>query len=253
VKAWHFLKSDKTLRYDEKTKVELGVTLKCDPSKIKLCVFGYHASKRPIDALSYLQWTDAIICLVELGGKIVEGDDKVVASERKVIAWCNADTILHEFACRCAERVLPLYEKRYPNDPRPRKAIEAKRLFLKGGISKEELNEALRDAAAYATDAAAAYAADAAAYAAAAYAADAAAYAAAAARAAAYAAADAAADAAAYAAAAARADAYAAADAAAYAAAAARADAYTAARTCQNEILESMFLEALKLTKEDLI
>ena len=31
------------------------------------------------------------------------------------------------FACECAERVLPIFEKEYPDDNRPRKSIETSR------------------------------------------------------------------------------------------------------------------------------
>jgi hypothetical protein len=155
-----------------------------------------------------------------------------------------------QIAITVAEIVLPIFEKRYPDDKRPREAIDSAKSFIAGHISLEEL-ERKRKAAydAYAAAAAAAYAAVAAAAAAAVAAtADAAAYAdAAAADAATADAADAAAadaaDAAAYAAtadaayAAAADAAYAAAvaaaaayaDAAAAAAAAAYADAYAAA------------------------
>jgi Immunity protein Imm5 len=84
-----------------------------------------------------------------------------------------------------AESVLNIFEEKYPNDKRPRQAIEAMRAFVKGKISRANLGKA-RNAAAYAADAAyyaayaarAAYAAAYAAYdatAAASYAADAAA------------------------------------------------------------------------------
>jgi hypothetical protein len=46
---------------------------------------------------------------------------------------------LHEFACRCAESVLPLFEKEFPNDKRPHNAIAAKRKWLKGEITDGEL------------------------------------------------------------------------------------------------------------------
>ena len=101
--------------------------------------------------------------------------------------------------CDCAELSLKYFEEKYPNDNRPRKAIETARQWAKGLASEKDLRAAAAAAdaaaaAAYAAaDADAAYAADADAYAAA-YAAAAAA--AAAAYAAAYAA-DAAADAAA--------------------------------------------------------
>ena len=51
--------------------------------------------------------------------------------------------ILHEFACRCAEKALELV----PNpDPRSVEAIEAKRKWLRGEITDDEL-AAARDAA----------------------------------------------------------------------------------------------------------
>lgn len=42
------------------------------------------------------------------------------------------ESILREWACRCAEHVLPLFAEKAPNDLRPRRAIEAARLRLRG-------------------------------------------------------------------------------------------------------------------------
>ena len=115
---------------------------------------------------------------------------------------------LRLFACQCARLALPVFEEKYLEDDRPRKAIEAAEAFALGQIDEDELEKATR--AADAATRAAYVAADAATRAA--YAAALAAYAAADA---AYVAADAAADAAAYVAAAYAAyAAYAAADAA---------------------------------------
>jgi hypothetical protein len=99
-----------------------------------------------------------------------------------------------ELACRAAERALAHFEKRYPEDKRPRDAIEAARAYQRGEITREQLAAKRSDA--YAAADAADADADAA-YADAAYAAYAAAYAADAAYAYADADADAAADAAA--------------------------------------------------------
>jgi hypothetical protein len=41
---------------------------------------------------------------------------------------------LARHAARCAERVLPYFEKRYPKDKRPRKAIEALREWARTGV-----------------------------------------------------------------------------------------------------------------------
>ena len=48
------------------------------------------------------------------------------------------DKLARLFACDCAERVLPLFEKRYPNDKRPRKAIEVARRFVIGEATRGE-------------------------------------------------------------------------------------------------------------------
>jgi len=105
------------------------------------------------------------------------------------------------YAIYGAEKVIGIFEKKYPNDNRPRRAIRAAQKCIKNPSRKNKAaaDAAATDAAYAAADAAyaaadAAYAADYAAYAA--YSADAATYAAYAADAATYAAADAAADAA---------------------------------------------------------
>ena len=99
--------------------------------------------------------------------------------------WClratqqeaDALTVARLFAIDCAERVLPIFEAKYPNDQRPRQAIQAAKDYMAGKITREALRAAAyaayaADAAAYAAYAAcAAYAADAACAAYAAYAA----------------------------------------------------------------------------------
>jgi hypothetical protein len=56
---------------------------------------------------------------------------------------CTDDTKAGKFfqslACDYAEHVLHIYEKQYHDDDRPRKAIEASRLYLKGEATIEEL------------------------------------------------------------------------------------------------------------------
>ena len=46
----------------------------------------------------------------------------------------TADKILRLIAADCAERVLPIFEKQYPGDDRPRKAILAARDYANGKI-----------------------------------------------------------------------------------------------------------------------
>jgi hypothetical protein len=65
-----------------------------------------------------------------------------------------------QYAIFAAEQVIEIFEKLYPNDKRPREAIEAAKAVLKNGTKK---NKDAAAYAAYAADAAdAAYAADAA-------------------------------------------------------------------------------------------
>jgi hypothetical protein len=71
-------------------------------------------------------------------------------------AWVKNNKVRILFAIFCAESVLDLFEKKYPNDDRPRKAIEATKEYLKNPIEKNAA------AAAYATVYAAYAAADAA-------------------------------------------------------------------------------------------
>lgn len=67
-----------------------------------------------------------------------------------------------QIAIGVAEIVLHIYERRYPDDMRPREAIKAAKQFIAGHINIDALLEKKRtaDAAAYAAYAAAAAAAD---------------------------------------------------------------------------------------------
>jgi hypothetical protein len=60
------------------------------------------------------------------------------------------------WAADCAERVLPLFEEQYPDDDRPRRAIEAARAWARGEIRVGEARTAALAAHAAARDAAAA-------------------------------------------------------------------------------------------------
>ena len=77
--------------------------------------------------------------------------------------WClratqqeaDALTVARLFAIDCAERTLPIWEAKHPNDQRPRLAIQAAKDYMAGKITQEELRAAAA-AAAYAAAAAAA-------------------------------------------------------------------------------------------------
>ena len=51
----------------------------------------------------------------------------------------DRDKIARLFACDCTERTLPIFEKKYPKDKRPRQAIEVARKFANGEATQKEL------------------------------------------------------------------------------------------------------------------
>jgi len=58
------------------------------------------------------------------------------------------------WACDCAERVLPYFEAKYPQDHRPRRALEAGRAWVRSGVFRmADVREAALEAHAAARDA----------------------------------------------------------------------------------------------------
>ena len=128
---------------------------------IEPCARGYHVVT--IEQLPH--WIGPALFEVEVRGERIDREDKSVVSEarliRRVTTW-NERT-LRLLACDFAEHVLPIFEKKNPNDVRPREAIAVARRFANGKATPEELRAAYAaayDAAYAASDAAdAAYAA----------------------------------------------------------------------------------------------
>ena len=114
---------------------------------LELCQSGFHASKNPLDALGYVQGDRFF--QVEAKGEVKEQDDKFVSSDMRIIAEIKLKELSVAFSIFCAKRVLPIFEKKYPLDNRPRKAIEAAEAWLKAKNKRE------RDAAGAAARAAA--------------------------------------------------------------------------------------------------
>lgn len=153
IMGWHFLNSDKKLGYSDGRKVRKGVKMTYRGDGLNLCKSGMHGSKRIIDALKYAP--GPVIAWCEFGGKILHGKDKFCAEWRRVIWWKDITILLHNFACDEAERCLNNIEKEgYLIDPRSRAAIVAKREWLDGNITNNELTAA-REAASAAASAAA--------------------------------------------------------------------------------------------------
>ncbi len=124
---------------------------------IRPCERGYHF----VNIEQLPQWLGPTLYEIEVRGQIIHQADKSVAEQarliRKVETWNNKT--LRLYAADCAERVLGLYEKQYPKDDRPRKAIQAARDFANGLITKDAAAKAATNAAYAAACANGAYAA----------------------------------------------------------------------------------------------
>jgi hypothetical protein len=112
--------------------------------ELKPCRNGYHV----VTLEQLLDWLGERIFEVEVGDEIVHEDNKSVTRTCRLTRECTGwnERTARLFACDCAERVLYLFEARYPDDDRPRKAIEIARRYAEGRATVWELNTA-RDAA----------------------------------------------------------------------------------------------------------
>jgi hypothetical protein len=100
---------------------------------IEPCVRGYHLCREE----DLLEWLNEEIYEAEGRGNFIRHkNNKDVFPKarliRKLENWNKKTARL--FAADCAEHVLPIFEKEYPNDDRPRKAIQATRAFANGKI-----------------------------------------------------------------------------------------------------------------------
>ena len=129
--------------------------------ELSLCCNGFHASQKPIDSLSYIFGTRWFEC--EARGQILKDTDKFCASEMRIVKEIP-NKVIQQFAIDCAWRVLHIFEEGYPDDKRPRQALEAVRAYLKFPTQEnlDKLTAACDAARAAACDAARAAASDAA-------------------------------------------------------------------------------------------
>jgi len=105
-KAWHFCRRARTRLRTSNGDLLIpkdGVWLE-HKGDVKMCESGLHASKRLIDALEYAQ--DTTICRVELRDIVEEGEDKLVARQRRVLWHLDGEVLLRAFARRCALDVI---------------------------------------------------------------------------------------------------------------------------------------------------
>ena len=146
--AWHWHNG----KLRDGRPVIVGETITHD-GLLVLCESGLHASERAADALRYApgSW----ISRVECSGETLRQDDKFVCRRRKVLWTYDAERVLWEWLCRCAERALPIFEAERPADKRPRAAIDLRRAWIGGRSVTDEEWAAAWDAARVAARAAA--------------------------------------------------------------------------------------------------
>jgi len=144
--AWHFLNKDRRLRWGSKEVVEEGRTYRCEfpydgcdaPS---LCYAGMHGSFRAIDGLGHAP--GSIVCLTEIGGNVVIGDDKLVGEWRRVLRMADASTLLFEFACDVAEQAMKDRQAEgYKFEQASFDAVEVRRKWVRGEATDRELSAA---------------------------------------------------------------------------------------------------------------
>ena len=106
-------------------------------ANIKPCQRGYHV----VNSSQLVQWLGPCIFIVEVRGEATFQKDKSVHAQarllRQLTTWNERTARL--FAADCAEHVLPLFTKRYPNDNRPALAIQAARDFTENRITANRL------------------------------------------------------------------------------------------------------------------
>ena len=100
VRAYHFV-GDKLL--DGRPVPKDGELLRFDGRPV-LAHQGLHASLHPFDALRYAR--GATLCLVDVGGVIVYGRDKLAGTERTIVARIDARELLSYFSRMLAVSVL---------------------------------------------------------------------------------------------------------------------------------------------------
>jgi hypothetical protein len=154
-KAWHFV--DKTLR-DRRPIPPDGEWLKHD-RELVMCQSGLHASTQVIDALVYAPGDT--LCRVEVGGEIIYGGDKLVATERRILWRIDAKNLLREAARLFALEVIDLWDDP-PKAVREYLITGSPRLQLRAALAARAMGARATRAAARATAEAARAAGDAA-------------------------------------------------------------------------------------------
>jgi len=123
--------------------------------KTEMCSCGFHCSQKINQAFSFVQ--GEILTKVQVKGKSIINDNKEVWTDMKIIKswkWQKKNSIA--LAIYAAELCLDNFEKVYPDDKRPRVAIQAAKKYLKNMTAKNaSAADSAADSVARAADSAA--------------------------------------------------------------------------------------------------
>ena len=135
---YKWLKPDRTTpTQGVKWPVEVG---EWTPSETPvICESGWHGMEAK-DVLEHFS-EGLVLWEVEVRGERVDGDDKFTTESMRLVREIGGidDKSLRLFACDVAQSVLHIFEEKYPDDLRPRQAIEVARRFANGDATQEEL------------------------------------------------------------------------------------------------------------------
>lgn len=136
MKAWHFLRKNKKLRYGDNRIVKSGETYEdYRGRKPEICRCGMHGSKKLINALEYS--SGPIICRVDISGNLMHGFKYFCGRYRKVLWMFDASDVLHKFGCINAKELFDCC--RWNPDINPYSLIEAKYKWINGEITNRQL------------------------------------------------------------------------------------------------------------------
>jgi len=73
---------------------KVGETYKCDGSRIKLCMNGFHFHRNPFDLFTYYDMDiDITVAEIQASGFVIDGENKSVCSEIKIIKILNEEEL----------------------------------------------------------------------------------------------------------------------------------------------------------------
>ena len=115
------IKDGKIISDYDKSEWKIGVwRTVCEPTE--LCK-GLNCSEMILDTIGFVK--PDVIAEVEIFGKCLKGTDKYTCERMRILrAWITPPKLYAEMAIFAAYQVLKYYEAKYPDDKRPREAIE---------------------------------------------------------------------------------------------------------------------------------